>query len=1127
MVLASLSGQLRILLIESDRDSIDLIEDLFLAIERETDFSITCHQSLSLIQAKLYLKHPEKIDIILLDLFLQDSQGIETLKTLKKWSYDLPIIVLGPTGTEKLYCQVLEFGAQDYLIKDCIGSQLLIRSSIYAIERQKTQNALRQSEEKYRFVIDSIREIIFQIDLSGNWLFLNSAWTNITGFPVAETLGKPAVAYIHPRDIDRHQQEFVALRSGQKEKIAYKLKFCCTEKKRYCYLKITASSLVSSSGEIIGISGTCEDLTDYQAQQDRLNKLTSQLDRLAQNIPGTIFQLCQSKLGDRSFSYLSRGFQSLFEVMPPPIPTNPEMFLMFLESKERDRFLKTLEKSAKTLKPWELEFCIDTPSGQKKWLKGISQPEKQKNGEILWDGVIIDITPLKQTENALVQQQELLFKIIQTSPNVWYFYDLKTQQYIYLNQSLRKILGYSSEEFYERYLHIQLTHPDDIKPLEIYFEQFASGRDGETFTIEYRMHHKHRSWRWFLSRDLIFSRSADGEPQIILGTMTDISELKEIEEKLQTNQDRLQLALENSELGLWDWNLVTGAVIYSERWKQLIGYRDEEIAGNFATFEQLVYPEDLPKVLKKVENYLQSDTTNRTVQADFRMQTKAGEWKWFVSQGKVTAWDKDGNPLQMIGTTKDIHDRKQTELELHLLLAAARAINGACNFQDAIAIILPLFCQTIGWDVAEAWIPIEGGKKLQYVRGGYASKPELQEFIDRSRAIDLIPSIGFAGKIYHSQKLEWIEDVCHPSEKNFYRREMAEKVGLRACFGIPILKNKRVLAILIFLKTIPLICDLHLVDVINAVAAQLGEFMQRKRIEERSLKKTRQLREMLHQLKRSQARAIHNEKMTALGQLVAGFAHEINNPISFIYGNIAPALNYAEELLALVHLYQKHYPHPVVEVEEAIAALDLEFMEADFLKLLESMQTGATRIQNLVKSLRNFSRLDESDRKDADLCEGLNNTSILLQHRLNPQSDRPEIQIVKNFVALPKIECYPGYLNQVFMNLMSNAIDALEEKWFQGVKFTPTLTLTTEVGRHRDRQQSYIRIHIADNGAGIPQHLQLRIFEPFFTTKSIGKGTGLGLTTSHDIIVEKHGGRLYCASTVGEGTEFAIEIPFQ
>ena len=1127
MILTSLSRNIKILLIESDRDAIDLIEDVFLAIERETNCSIFCWKAQSLENIQKYLKVRNNFDIILLDLFLQESQGLTTLNIIQQWSLDLPIIVLGDESTKQLCRQVLEVGVQDYILKNQIGSQLLIRSLTYAIERQKTQNALRQSEEKYRFVVNSIKEVIFQIDREGNWLFLNAAWQNVTGLTVEKTLGKPAIAYVHPDDIARHEAEFNALISGEKTKSIYNLRCFCSRVDCYCEIEINASPTLLPSGEISGISGTFEDLTDYKQQKEQLKTITLQRDRLAENVPGTIYQLCQSKRGKLYFSYISQGCQNLFEFTPQIMIENSELFFDLLQPQERDRFLETLENSSKTLQPWELEFCITTRSRKQKWLKGSSKPEKRNNGDILWDGIIVDITPLKQTENALLQQQELLLKIIQNSPNAWYFYDFKNQKYIYLNQCLRRILGYSSEEFYQQNFHFKATHPEDIKQLEIYFDQLAGGQDGESFTIEYRMCHKSGDWRWFLSQDTIFVRGENGYPTQVIGTMMDISELKEIESQLKENKDRLQLALESSYLSLWDWNLSTGEVCYDRQWKEFIGYKDDEFSETLSSFESLVHPDDLSKIVRTIDNYSRGDSQEIVLQIDFRMRTKQEEWKWFVARGQVTAWDENENPVRILGTVKDISDRKQTELELHLLLSAARAINRAPSFQDAIAIILPLFCQTIGWDVAEAWIPIDKGKNLQYTRGGYASKPELQEFIDRSRDLVLIPNIGFAGKIYKERKPEWIEDVSHPREENFYRREIATKAGLRACFGVPILKNKRVLAILVFFNTGPLICDLHLLDLVNVVAAQLGEFMQRKRVEERALNQSQQLRKAMKQLKYSQSQAIHNAKIVALGQLVAGIAHEINNPISFIYGNIEPALNYAKELLELIHLYQKHYPEPMDEIQETIADLDLEFLEADFLKLLESMKTGGNRIREIIKSLRNFSRLDESDRKAADLHEGLNNTLMLLQHRLKSQDDRPRIQVVKNFASLPKIECYPGDLNQVFMNLLNNAIDALEEKLSQGVDFTPKLTLKTEIGQYRDTQKSCIRIHVADNGTGIPPSLQSRIFDPFFTTKSIGKGTGLGLTTSYDIIVEKHNGRLYCASEVGLGTEFAIELPFQ
>jgi two-component system, NtrC family, sensor kinase len=269
--------------------------------------------------------------------------------------------------------------------------------------------------------------------------------------------------------------------------------------------------------------------------------------------------------------------------------------------------------------------------------------------------------------------------------------------------------------------------------------------------------------------------------------------------------------------------------------------------------------------------------------------------------------------------------------------------------------------------------------------------------------------------------------------------------------------------------------------------------------------------------------------MVSLGQLVAGVAHEINNPTSFIYGNIQPALDYAQDLLHLIELYQQHYPKPVAEITEEIKRIDLNFITCDFPKLLASMKEGASRISQIVLSLRNFSRLDEREKKRVDIHEGLDNTLLILQHRLKQQSHRPEIQIIKDYGALPLVECYPGQLNQVLMNLLHNAIDALEDghqSWVMGhgkERFNSqflTIRIRTEVV-----DQNCVVIRIADNGPGLIPELQPRIFDPFFTTKPPGKGTGLGLSISYRIVVNKHGGQLACHSVPGQGAEFAIALP--
>ncbi|MCS6812224.1 MAG: sensor histidine kinase [Cyanobacteria bacterium] len=280
-------------------------------------------------------------------------------------------------------------------------------------------------------------------------------------------------------------------------------------------------------------------------------------------------------------------------------------------------------------------------------------------------------------------------------------------------------------------------------------------------------------------------------------------------------------------------------------------------------------------------------------------------------------------------------------------------------------------------------------------------------------------------------------------------------------------------------------------------------------------------------LQQAQAQLIQTEKMSSLGQLVAGIAHEINNPINFIYGNLPHAASYAKDLVGLIQLYEQHYTDPVPEIRAYRDEIDLEFLIEDLEKMLSSMRIGADRIREIVLSLRNFSRLDEAEMKPVNIHDGIDSTLLILQNRLKGSASCPKIDIVKAYGDLPLVDCYPGQLNQVFMNILSNAIDALsqfcdkQQQTSDAKPFTPTITIHTQL----IDQGTWVRISFKDNGPGIPAEHLSKLFDPFFTTKPVGEGTGLGLSISYQIIVEKHRGRLTCVSALGEGAEFVIEIP--
>ena len=318
--------------------------------------------------------------------------------------------------------------------------------------------------------------------------------------------------------------------------------------------------------------------------------------------------------------------------------------------------------------------------------------------------------------------------------------------------------------------------------------------------------------------------------------------------------------------------------------------------------------------------------------------------------------------------------------------------------------------------------------------------------------------------------------------------------------------------------------ETHEIELLHEIAAQVAIAIQQAQLYEESRQKTEALEAAYQELQETQVQLIQAEKMSSLGQLVGGVAHEINNPVSFIYGNLTHVAEYVGDLQRLLGEYKRLYGTSEPDIARCMKAIELDFLMEDLPKTLASMKVGAERIRDIVKSLRTFSRLDEADFKEVNLHENLDSTLLILQNRLNGRGGTPEIDVIKDYGDLPKVACYSGLLNQVFMNLLINAIDAIEEQQrvqvdSEGLPYQGQLTLITRL------EAEIISIQIQDNGIGMTPQIQEKIFNPFFTTKPIGSGTGMGLSTSYQIITQNHQGQLSCHSVPGQGSCFVIRLP--
>ncbi|MDF5714205.1 MAG: ATP-binding protein [Rhizonema sp. NSF051] len=526
---------------------------------------------------------------------------------------------------------------------------------------------------------------------------------------------------------------------------------------------------------------------------------------------------------------------------------------------------------------------------------------------------------------------------------------------------------------------------------------------------------------------------------------------------------------------------------------------------------------------------------------------------------KTTEWDESGRPVQMMETHKDLKNDKSTPITPQqakrdrLLSSTLKRIHSCSRLETILQTVVEDVRQFLQTDHAIIFsFDSQGDGAVAF----------------ESAAEGLTSLVSIANKDLnwsHCKVTQEFEENI-PNASHTFRED-----GVKASLAIPIvLKEDRsevsdsiensqseiqnsLWGLLIvhdersylFWQDWEIEC-LKQISIQIAIAIKQSQLFERVQIEvasrqfaeARSHEKSHQSENALSELKYVQEQLLQNEKMANLGQLVADMVHEINNPLNFIHGTLHPANQYAEELIQLIELYQHRYPTSELVKSSGLQRLDIDFMKTDFLKLLWSMQSGFEHIKEIVLALQNFSRFDDNQMRKFDMHEGLNSVVRILQNRLKERLDRPGIQVIKEFGNLPLVECYPGEINQVFMNILTNAIDALEERMKVDHSFPPQILIRTEIiSRHlslvsnnqsrksqaRESNKHKVVIRISDNGKGILPHVQRHIFEPFFTTKQDGR-KGIGLSISEKIIVEKHQGKLKCNSRIGQGTEFVIEM---
>jgi PAS domain S-box-containing protein len=751
------------------------------------------------------------------------------------------------------------------------------------------------------------------------------------------------------------------------------------------------------------------------------------------------------------------------------------------------------------------------------------------------------------------------------------------------NAAAERILGLSAQDLTGQ----TSVNPDwrvvtpDGEPISIEdYPLNVTLRTGQAFTdVVIGIHKPNGTLTWLCLNSQPLFRPNETTPYAAVASFIDITNRKKIEAALRESEERFRATFEQAAVGIHHASSEGRFVRVNQKFCELVGYSREELLER--TFQDITDPDDLQLEMEYVRSLLVGQIELYSMEK--RYLRKDGQQIWVQMTASLVRTSQ-GELKYFLCVVQDISPRKAaesalrcSESQLRELLEREALLNRLSN-QIRNSLELNTVLETTVEEIYQM-LQIDRCQFAWYhpPDGNGSDRPDLPywEVVKEARKLNLPDRTGrypadvlgpLAQRLLNLEvfRVDDIETVNDPR-----LQEVLQSLGCTSVLSLPMQTPWGTIGVINCLQ----ISEARPwseseVELLKAVKDQLLIAIKQAELYAASRTATQQaeeraaqLKKALRELRRTQAQLIQSEKMSSLGQLVAGVAHEINNPVNFIYGNLIYAQEYCQDLLSLVQLYRSAYPNPPLVIEERIDAIDLDFLMTDLAQLQSSMKVGAERIREIVRSLRTFSRIDESDSKSVDIHTGLESTLMILQNRLKAKPGQPAIFVIKEYGDLPLVECCPGQLNQVFMNLLTNAIDALLEKLKAmadqpeaAAQFLPTIAIATGIlekdnptvrhvqtgtdkgkTNHKEsnmavdssRLPTHVFIRIYDNGPGMTKQTIQQVFDPFFTTKPVGQGTGLGLAISYQIIVEKHSGQLRCNSAPGKGAEFVIEIPIR